>query len=136
MTTNTFKNITLWVILLISLNSCNKESFIEEVGFVNNVEIIPTTATGKILFYSTNGFIETCSNGLQIYIDGENKGTLTQSTPTEPPCGENSSTALTLTLEVGSYFYNASGSGEFCPLYSGNQFNIEEGQCIVVHFGL
>jgi len=136
MASNIFRNYAFITISLIILNSCNKDSFIEDVGFVNETESTPNTPKGKILFYATNGFIESCSGGLQIYIDGENKGKLTQATFTQPNCGENSAKAITLSLEVGSYFYNASGSGEFCPSYSGNLINIEEDVCLVVNFQL
>ena len=109
--------------------SCNKESFIENVGASTTVGNDPANNKGSFTFWTSSTRVLFCSNGLTVSIDGVVKGTIKEMSLSEPNCGANGTKAFSITLPVGSYLYLVKGSGVGCSFkYEGN-FTIKKGGC-------
>lgn len=126
-----------FIILLFSILifGCNAESYVEGEGFLTETESNVDNSKGSLTIYSNSSFA--CSNGLVIYADGVEKGTLKeQRLSGTPNCGEKSSTAVTLILSTGSHKIEIKGSGSvFCPKYSPTYVTVEKGRCSLLQLG-
>lgn len=126
---NYYNHIFRILYLILFTYSCSNESYIEGEGFVETSSSNPTNSTGSVTIFSQGSNIGFCSGGLNITVDGISKGTLYENSINGAPnCGENSRTAVTITLSEGTHKFVLKGSGTLCPSYSFN-VTIEKGKC-------
>lgn len=110
--------------------SCNKESFIENVGASTTVGNDPANNKGSFTFWTSSTKVLFCSNGLTVSIDGVVKGSIKEMSLSEPNCGANGTKAFSITLPVGTYSYLIKGTGVGCPYKYEGKFTIEKGRCV------
>lgn len=110
--------------------SCNKESFIENVGASTTVGNDPANNKGSFTFWTSSTKVLFCSNGLTVSIDGVVKGTIKEMSTSEPNCGANGAKAFSINLPVGTYSYLVKGTGTGCPFKYEGKFTIVKGRCV------
>lgn len=113
--------------------SCNKESYIEGLGTTSVVGTDPVNNTGSFTIFSRTGGVGLCSSGINVFVNGEHKGTITDYdvSQKDPACGAKNNKALTIKLAVGTYEITASGTGVLCPKYKFS-VTVKKGVCTLV----
>jgi hypothetical protein len=110
-------------IFMIVINGCNEDSYIENIGFVENTNN-QSPGNGSVVFWTTNANpIFFCTSGLNIYVDGAYVGSLTETRSVSPNCGSSSGGTVSISLSEGIHSVTANGTGTLCT-YSYN-FNVE-----------
>lgn len=121
----------LMLMLFVSLfNSCNEESFIEDFsssdGSSNGQN---NTPKGSVVFWTNNGNLFFCSDGFNVYVDGNYVGTITTLRQSSANCGPSTSDAVSLQLTEGTHSVMVKGTGTYCPTYNFT-FQIEKNTCL------
>ncbi|CAM3669629.1 hypothetical protein FLGE108171_09690 [Flavobacterium gelidilacus] len=117
-----FKLIVIFSFLVV-VHGCNEESYIENIGFVEESNN-QMPGNGSVVFWTSNANpIFFCNGGLNFYVDGSYVGTLSETRNVVPNCGTSSASSFSISLNEGVHSVTANGTGEFCT-FSYN-FNID-----------
>ncbi len=124
-----------FIYLAIALSiGCNKDSYMEGLGYTSDITATPSAQAGRMTFYCTRSSILNCSgSAMEIFINSESKGWVRELSISDPTCGSNSARALTVILPPGTYNIGIYGSGSFCPRYTFTR-TITAGQCTLQPF--
>jgi hypothetical protein len=122
--------LTVFTIMILSIG-CNKDSYMEGLGFTSDVGSTPSAQGGRITFFCTNSNMSFCSAGLEVSISSVSKGWIREYSLSSATCGSTTSRSLSLVLPPGSYTFSISGSGSFCPRYSLTR-TITVGVCLLL----